>query len=198
MTHHRYTSLIAALVCVACNKPEIQNVDTTSTTPQSVESRPTDSLLITESGIGPATLGSPLGTSGLTYERTSDGEGVALVSISIGPDTMVAYLREDEPSAPVDTTKPIWSIEAFTPGFKTDKGIHPGSLISDVEKIYGQTVRIDKSEIESREYITFANQPAYLNFRIDAGTGLFEGDSMTTTRYAPGSRIFSISIRKDP
>ena len=197
MTHHRYTRLIGVLICVACSKPETRNVDTTRTTSISVQGLPTDSLGITESRIGPATLGSPLGST-LKYERTSDGEGVALVSIAIGRDTMVAYLREDDPSTPVDATKPIWSLEAFTPGFKTDKGVHPHSPISDVEKVYGKTVRIDKSEIESREYITFANQPAYLNFRIDAGSGIFEGDSMTTTKYAPGSTIFSISIRKDP
>ena len=142
-------------------------------------------------------LGQLLGTEKLKFERTSDGEGVALVAIYFGADTVIAYLREDDPNTHVDLTKPISSLEAMTPGFKTDKGVHPRSLIADVEKVYGKTVRIDKSEIESREYITFENQPAYLNFRIDAGSGLFEGDSMSTTRYAPGSRIFSISIRKD-
>ena len=184
---------------VACSKPEPSQDDSARnvvSAPVQLPAMTPDSLLITESGIGTVTLGKPIGSTGIKYERTSDGEGVALVAVAIGADTIIAYLGEEDPSSPVNLARAVESLETMSPRFATDRGVHAGSLITEVEKIYGTTKRIDKSEIESREYITFENQPPYLTFRIDAGSGLFEPDSMTTTRFAPDTRIFSISIHK--
>ena len=77
----------------------------------------------------------------------------------------------------------------------TAHGIHPGSLVSDAESVYGKITRIDRSEIESREYVTFANQPPHLTFRLEAESGIF-GDSSVTTNLKPRSRIFSIVVQQ--
>lgn len=195
MTNRRYLAILALFANISCTAPKDRGADTTdvdSVVTQNAE--PSAEQLITETRIGPVALGGRVDSAIAT--RTSDGEGVALVNIAINGDTIIAYLGEDDPSTPIDLNKPILSMETMSPRFLTDQGVHAGSLITDVEKVYGKTRVIGKSEIESREFITFENQPAYLNFRIDAGSGVFENDSMSTTRFVPGSRIFSISIRK--
>ena len=50
--------------------------------------------------------------------------------------------------------------------------------MTDVEGVFGQTKEIVKSEIESREYIEFEMQPAYLTFRLDY-TGIFSAGKRT-------------------
>jgi hypothetical protein len=116
------------------------------------------------------------------------------VEIALGLDTVIAYTGEEDPSSPVDTTKPIRSLETMTPGFQTAVGIHPGSLVSDAESVYGRITRIEKSEIESREFIMFTNQPTGMTFRLDNGSGVFDEGSVTTTRLVPRARIFSILV----
>lgn len=161
-----------------------------------------NSQLISASGIGPIKLGVSLDSARkiepqLAFSRTSDGEGVALVLVTIGSDSLIAYLGEEDPSAPVNTSKPVRLLETMSSNFYTEQGIHAGSLVVDVEKSYGPTKEIMKSEIESREFITFASQPSKLQFRLDSGTGIFGQDSATTARFTPGARIFSISVSDD-
>jgi hypothetical protein len=156
-------------------------------------------VLISSTSIGPLRLGISLDsiakkTKDLDIARTSDGEGVALVEIALGLDTVIAYTGEEDPSSAVDATKPIRSLETMTPGFQTAVGIHPGSLVSDAESVYGRIAQIEKSEIESREFITFANQPKGMTFRLDSGSGVFDEGSTTTTRLVPRARIFSIMV----
>ena len=158
-----------------------------------------DDVLISSRGIGPIRLGISLDsiakkTKDLDIARTSDGEGVALVEIALGLDTVIAYSGEEDPSSAIDATKPIRSLETMTPGFQTAVGIHPGSLVSDAVSVYGRIAQIQKSEIESREFVTFANQPKGMTFRLDSGSGVFDEGSTTTTRLVPRARIFSIMV----
>jgi hypothetical protein len=107
-----------------------------------------------------------------TFKRATDGDGAALVEVRFAPAPTTAVLvwaDEDDSDAPIDWSKKIVTIETFSPAFHTAAGIHPGSSISEAEKAYGKTKAIKKSEIESREYITFARQPAHLTFRLAEG-----------------------------
>jgi hypothetical protein len=155
--------------------------------------------LITASSIGPIKLGMTLDEARrafpiATFERTSDGDGMALVSIGVDKEVLMSvYADEDNSEAPIDGSKKITFIEALSALCATKNGIHPGLKVLDTEKILGKTKEIQKSEIESREYISFANQPKALTFRLDY-TGFFEGDKMTTTKFDPQGKIDSIII----
>jgi len=59
--------------------------------------------------------------------------------------------------------------------------------------VYGRVTDIVESEIESRQFITFAKQPAAFTFRLDY-TGIFAGQSRHTTELRPGGKIHSIAI----
>lgn len=102
------------------------------------------------------------------FKRTSDGEGVALVEVTFAPgSSAIVYAGEDNPEAPIDWKKSISNIETFSESFHTAEGAHPKAPVADVEKIYGKTKSTETSEIESRQYITFANQPSWVTFRLE-------------------------------
>ncbi|MGV3527109.1 MAG: hypothetical protein ACO1RX_23030 [Candidatus Sericytochromatia bacterium] len=154
---------------------------------------------VSAEGIGLVKLGMTLEAArkalpGATFTRTSDGDGVALVEVKLGSDSLMQlYAEEADPEAPIDWNRTIQQFETFHSACHTQVGIHPGSLITDAEKAYGKTQRIGKSEIESREYITFANMPARIGMRIDA-SGIFLDGTSETTQFRPDGKIFSLIV----
>jgi hypothetical protein len=131
-----------------------------------------------------------------TFARTSDGDGLALVEVTFGVDTaLTLYADEDDPEAPVDTSKRISRIETFSSAFHTVEGVHPGALVRDVEGVFGKTREIVKSDIESREFIDFERQPAFLTLRLDY-TGVFAAGANRTTAYRPEAKILSIAVSR--
>lgn len=125
-------------------------------------------------------------------ERTEDGDGVQLVRVVVDT-TRLATLYAGEDETAIDWTKRVEVIETFHPGCQTEHGTHPGALVRDVERVFGEVTRIVLSEIESREFISFARQPEWLTLRLDY-TGVFPEGARETTRYRDGARIFSIAI----
>lgn len=155
--------------------------------------------VVSESGIAPIQLGMTLRDAKLAmpnagFERSTDGDGAALITVSRGTDdVMTLSANEDDPDDAIDWNRKISVIETFNPSCRTAEGVYPRMPIKNAEKIYGKTKEIVRSEIESREYIEFQNQPAHLLFRIDY-TGIFADGSRRTTKYAPDGRIFSIAV----
>jgi hypothetical protein len=129
-----------------------------------------------------------------SFARASDGDGAALVEVTFGKgDSLMLWAAEDDPAAPIDWSKRIVTIETFSAAFHTREGVHPGSLVRDVISSFGQVREIVKSEIESREYITFTRQPKGFTFRLDY-TGIFPSGMRRTTRFEPNAKLWSISI----
>jgi hypothetical protein len=158
-----------------------------------------DSRLITVSEIGRLRLGMTLEQaraelSTASFARTSDGDGAALVQGALGKDeSLIVWAEEDDPAMSIDWSKKIITIETFSATFHTREGVHPGSLVSDVIKPFGPVREIIESEIEARQYITFARQPRGMTFRLDY-TGIFAAGTRRTTRFAPSAKILSIAI----
>jgi hypothetical protein len=198
--------LLIAAGCLSCSKPDRQASQETATEPRdnesgaaSQEATSPDARLISDHGIGGIRLGMTFdearrALSTAKFERTSDGDGAALVEVSLAPnDSVTLWADEDDPDAPIDWSRKIGTIETFSAGFHTAEGVHPGSLVTDVEHAFGKTREIEQSEIESREYIFFEKQPAGLTFRLDY-TGIFPAGSRRTTKFQPGGKIFSIAV----
>jgi hypothetical protein len=87
----------------------------------------------------------------------------------------------------------VRAIETFDCEFHTAEGVHPGSLVKDVIKVYGRVKTILESEVESRQYIAFDNQPEWLIFRLDY-TGIFANGAHATRQYDPAARIYSTAV----
>lgn len=156
-----------------------------------------DSQLITSSSIGAIRLGMTLDQAkrklhSAKLERMAGADGLALVVVKKGDDDQFyIHAEEPDPDAPIQWNATISVMETFNPSYRTAEGVHPGSSIYDVAKIYGPIVEASISEIESREYITFANQPEGLTFRLNH-TGIYSANSRRTTKFSPGAQILGI------
>jgi hypothetical protein len=163
------------------------------------ESSGRDGHLITASAMGRAQLKMTLGEARrvlptASFARTSDGDGAALVEVVFGKDdSLLLWADEDDPATPIDWSREILTIETFSAAFRTREGVHPGSVVNDVVTLFGPVLEIVESEIESRQYITFARQPQAMTFRLD-DTGVFASGARRTTRFEPGAKIWSIAI----
>ena len=154
---------------------------------------------ISITAMGGIQLGTTLGEArrslpGATFERTSDGDGAALVQVTLAKDeAMILWADEDTPEAPIAWANRIKTIETFSSSFQTAEGVHPGSLVADARKVYGTVTDVVLSEIESREYVRFARQPAALTFRVEGSEPVSDG-ARRTTRLDAGARIISIAV----
>ena len=155
--------------------------------------------VITAQGLGPIHLGMTIDEARRAFPtaqfaRTTDGEGLALIEVKVRDESwMLLYSDEEDPEAPIDPTTKISFIETFFEGCKTAEGVHPGSPIGDAIARYGAVAKISRSEIESREYVTFERQPDFLDLRLDH-TGIFPEGSAESKSYAPEAKIFSIAV----
>lgn len=183
--------------------PSARKLDSTPAPPRDavIAAAPSDPYEIWEFGVGSIRLGMTLDDirrafPKAKFERTSDGEGVALVSMTFEADTkgLILFADEVDPDTAIDWSKAIENIQVFSEAFHTAQNIHPGSLVTDVEKVYGNTTGIILSEIESRQYISFEKPPNGLDFRID-DSGVFEDNSRKTRVFQPGAQILSIAVR---
>jgi hypothetical protein len=189
--------ILAVAACSAARNDATDTVSASTAAPTA----PAFSCVIDSTSISAIRLGMSLGDArdangGERLERTSDGDGAALVAVKMDTaDLVILHADEDNPQAPIDWTKEISFIETFHPSCTTATGVRPGVLVTDVRNVFGPVVRIIESEIESRQYITFERQPAWLTLRLDY-TGIFPAGSRVTTTFRPEARILSVSIRR--
>ena len=132
-------------------------------------------------------------------DKISDADGVSFVAIALSKDVLVFASQdgEDDPDTPIKLHKKINFLETDSPTCHTASGVHPGMKIKDVEAKLGKVKGIQLSEIEAREYATFARQPKHFGLRVEQGTGIYSGKGETpnqTWRYRQTGRIEAISV----
>jgi hypothetical protein len=97
----------------------------------------------------------------------------------------------------------ITNLLTYNPDYKTLKGIGVGSLLKEVEAIYGEAKLNYNTDNEGREYVRFAKQPSKnINFRLGSyGDGSLSGiyppksDSYHETKeYKEDAKIQAIEI----
>ena len=159
--------------------------------------------LITRKAAGPIRLGMTIAEvrrswPGIILQRTSDGEGLALIAVRESKQTlMTLYAGETNPKARINQRARIEFIEVLDKSFRTEAGVHPKMQLREVVQKYGELREITMSEIEAREYATFARQPAGIQLRVmaeDGLAGVYGEGKNTSTRYSPSAYVFSLSI----
>lgn len=160
---------------------------------------PVDTLLMTAEGVGRVKIGMTLEEArrvspGARFERTSDGEGIALVTMTLGGGArLMLYADERDARAPIAFERRVEFIEVSDSVFHTADGTRPGALVADVAAKYGHVRMILRSEIEQREFLECEGQPDWLTLRLGPGAIYPEGDRATTL-FAPETRILSMSV----
>lgn len=134
----------------------------------------------------------------LKLERTSDGEGIALIAVKSGAEIiMTIFAGEEDRDARIDEKAKVEYIMVWDKSYRTAAGVHPGMTVAEAEKIYGKVKQIIRSEIESREYVTFTNHPAGIEMRIlgkDDMAGVYAQGTSRTNKYSADAYIFTIDI----
>ncbi len=159
--------------------------------------------LITGDSAGSVRIGMTVGEAqralrGFSFRRTSDGEGIALIQVlSRNREVMRLFAGEFDSRQPIDISSKIEFIEVTDSAYRTTAGVSPGMRMRDVESKYGSIMSIMVSEIESREFARFTNQPQGMDFRIRnfSGTaGIYPSGQTITTRYSPSAVIQSVIV----
>lgn len=164
---------------------------------------------ITENSAGKVKMGMTVAevrrvVSPMKLSRTRDGDGVILIAVKSGKsEVMTLFAGEaDADENRINEQAKIENIEVWAKNYQTADGIHPGMLLSAVEKKYGKVKEIMMSEIESREYAEFSNFPARLSLRLSGkdsqNAGVYAQGSNRTKRYTAGTYIFSITVSSPP
>lgn len=158
--------------------------------------------LITADAVGPVRLGMTIGEAkaampSATFERTSDGEGIAYVAAIENGETLFELNTDTyDPAAPINDAETIGFIQVWSPRYQTADGIGTGTSVAAAEQCFGTVKEIMMSEIESREYAEFTNQPSGLYFRLtheNSTAGVYDSDNFTT-RYNSGATIHAIEV----
>ena len=131
--------------------------------------------------------------SNCRFKRSSDGEGIALVSITCGKkNVMSLFAGEEGYESPINWNRRIEFIQVWDKRFKTLEGIHPEISLRSAEKILGKVREIIITPTESREFVTFRKVRKGIEYRTYGG--IYTRPSVTTTKYESGSRIVSIQV----
>jgi hypothetical protein len=159
--------------------------------------------LITSNSVGNIKLGMTVAqvrkaVAPMKIERTSDGEGVALIGVMKGNDAvMTLYAGEEDRDAPLDRNARIEQIWVFGSNYRTAKGVHPGMMLADAEKKYGKVKTVTMSEIESREFAEFSDHPSGMDFRVlgkNDNAGAYPKGSRSASSYNPGAYVFAVMV----
>ena len=166
-----------------------------------------DRYLIRPYSAGPVSTGMTIAEArkalpGDSFKRTTDGEGLALVAVeSKGELQMTLFAGEDDPDKPIDPQAKIEYIEVFGKMYHTPFGVHPGMTIAEAETKAGKLKEIVTSEIEAREFATFANQPDEYNIRVlgkNDTAGIYSARSNKAAKYSEGAYVFSVGVFGKP
>ncbi len=131
------------------------------------------------------------------FERTSDGDGVALIGVKVGnKEIMSLYAGEEDSEKPINPLGIVEQIEVWDSSYKVAPGVGPGVLVHNASVIYGGIKEIIVTEIESREYADFNNGPKGITFRIDY-SGIYKEGEVTTKEFKKGAKIMSVLIHGD-
>lgn len=169
-------------------------------------------FLITKDSVGDVKLGMTVEEAkqiwkDYKFERTADGEFSALIAVKDG-NRLLMTMNADEKGylnekSPIQPEAHIEFIEVWDKNFQTAEGVHPQMPLEAAEKIYGKVKNIARSEIESREYAEFADQPVGIDFRLGsrqdfAGVSYQRDDRgvEVTSEYVPSAFIKNILIVK--
>ncbi|MBV6627155.1 MAG: hypothetical protein KI793_30160 [Rivularia sp. (in: Bacteria)] len=219
--NRKYQLFFAAMLVTltACNSPTATNSNTdTSSSNNTINSSenspsPTDnntnvdaSRLISTQGIGDARLGMTYAElkktldSKTTYEVKSPFM-VDFDAIAVNQDGKTLYYIIYPAVETFSNSSKIETITTENPDFVTDKGVGAGTKIKDAQAAYGKATLGYHTQNESREYVTFANQPSDISFRPLTPPGRFAGiyksplqEYNETDKFKQDTAIKSVSV----
>ncbi len=157
-----------------------------------------DNYLITDNAAGPVQLGMPSSDilavlPGATAAAEQDGEGIEWMTVSLEGEALMNIMLDR-------TTRTANLIRIVSPRFVTENGVKVGENLQSVGEKLGGLTEIQWTEIESREFATFAKAPATMVFQVvgkDGTAGVYPTGEIITTVADSSATIHSIWLMED-
>ncbi|WP_063800833.1 hypothetical protein [Mastigocoleus testarum] len=154
------------------------STDLVSTSPKTTKVN--SSHLISPQGIGDARLGMTYGElkKSLGSEVKFEVKSPFMVdfdAISVNKDGNTQYHIIYPANTTFSDSDVITTIITDNPDYRTDKGIGVGTTIKDAQAAYGEATLAYSTANESRESVSFANQPKNIAFRPSTSPNNFAG-----------------------
>ncbi|MEZ5451681.1 MAG: hypothetical protein R3E93_02505 [Thiothrix sp.] len=148
---------------------------------------------ITSGSAGPVQLGMPspeilAAMPGVTAGVELDGEGIEWMTLRLNGETLMNVMLDKN-------TRAASLIRVLSPRFTTEEGVKVGENLQSAGEKLGGLTEIQWTEIESREFATFANAPASMVFQViggDGTAGVYSNSETTTTIASASATIHSI------
>ena len=214
--------LLGVAILSACSALNIESLFQTdkNTAMETVnaESVVADELLISAEGIGKAKLGMTLAELKQISEPDTEFKIITpfmadVNAIAVSQKGLVQYYilypagttSHPNKSTPTDND-PIAFLMTDNYNYQTEEGVKVGMPIQEAEDIYGNATLAYNIEGESREYITFGDNPPNLKFvasffkSISDGLGFsgiypeYPGVTYTTNKYQKDAAIAAIEV----
>ncbi len=158
----------------------------------------TSSCLVRSGQVGPLRVGMTIAKArqalrGTRFERILDADHMTVLKVfRNGMRTMDIY-PNDEGNFTERAT--IDLIHVYDPACATAGGVHPGSPLSEVEKRFGKLLRLERTEVDSREYAEFEKQPNWMDVQVGFGdAGRYARGKRCAYQYAPQAKVESLWI----
>ncbi len=123
-----------------------------------------------------------------------DGEGMTWMILTLNDEELMRILLDEYDHAAV-------LIRVTNPKFVTEQGVRVGENLQSAGEKLGGLTDIQWTEIESREFASFAAQPSNIDFQVEGengGTaGVYNSDETITTTASPLAHIQSIWLTED-
>lgn len=151
---------------------------------------------ITADAAGPVKIGMPVADimtalPGAVAKVEMDGGGVEWTAISLNGEVLMNIVQDRNAVA---------LIRVLSPRLQTEKGVKVGENLQSAGEKLGGLTEIQWTEIESREFATFANSPANVVFQVigDDGTaGVYQNGEIITNIASSSATIHSIWIMEN-
>jgi hypothetical protein len=153
---------------------------------------------ITAGSAGPVQLGMPsaeilAALPGVTAGVELDGEGIEWMSLRMNGETLMNVMLDKN-------THTASLIRVLSPRFTTEQHVKVGENLQSAGEKLGGLTEIQWTELESREFATFANAPATMVFQVigNEGTaGVYSNGETITTIASASATIHSIWLMQD-
>ncbi len=172
--------------------------------------------LITPISVGDIRIGMTVGAArnvfkNAKFTQTDYGEEGVWVEVKQGQKNLIRFSTDQENSAgdddgniPIDEYAKIETIEFTDERYKTADGVGIGTTVEDAEQNFGKIIKIELWEYDASEHAWFENAPESYSFTIDpakgsgevATAGTYAKNEYSTTKYAKGAVISSITVSK--
>ena len=191
--------LLVPLLLNGCGQ---DNPNTSTTAQQQVGEQASgqrqDSYTITDSAAGPVQLGmlssDILATlPGATAAIERDGEGIEWMTVTLNGEALMNIMLDR-------ITHTANLIRIISPRFITESKVKVGENLQSVGEKLGGLTEIQWTEIESREFATFAKAPGTMIFQVigkDGTAGIYPKEETTPTVADSSATIHSIWLMKD-